>query len=157
MLACKKNPRGAERAHSWFHAVTVVHVSMIMASKRQYEEDCDISNLTPMKKSKTCEFFDGSLTDGKTAIRLYGFDPSIRNKLAKFDEDKTSLTLSNCEIKPSRRGDQLEVRLTKATEIKKSEKNFEIQKTVIKEKINIIELEGLLPFQCVAVEAKLSR
>ena len=33
-----------------------------------------ISALSPMKKSRSCSYFDGEITDGKACMRLFGFD-----------------------------------------------------------------------------------
>ena len=33
-----------------------------------------VTSLTPMKKSKTCSYFDGDFTDGKGCMRMFGFD-----------------------------------------------------------------------------------
>ena len=37
-----------------------------------------VSSLLPMKKSKTCSYFDGQVTDGKACIRVFGFDVTVR-------------------------------------------------------------------------------
>ena len=33
-----------------------------------------VTSVSPMKKSRTCNYFDGEITDGKTSMRLFGFD-----------------------------------------------------------------------------------
>ena len=60
-----------------------------------------LSNLSPMKKLKTCCFFDGQLSDGKASVRFFGFDAGVRRKLLEFEETKQSVSLSNCEVKHS--------------------------------------------------------
>ena len=37
-----------------------------------------VTVVSPMKKGKTCEYFDGELADDKARIRLFGFDDNIR-------------------------------------------------------------------------------
>ena len=82
--------------------------------------------LSPMKKSKTCSYFDGEVTDGKACIRVFGFDAGVRKKLAFFQEAKDAVMISNCEVKNSRKGKELEVLVSKNTELCKSEKQFDI-------------------------------
>lgn len=45
-----------------------------------------VNAVSPMKKSKTCSFFDGEITDGKACMRVFGFDASVRRKLVEFEE-----------------------------------------------------------------------
>ena len=68
-----------------------------------------VTSLSPMKKSKTCSYFDGDLTDDKGCMRIFGFDAGVRKKLALFEESKDAVALSNCKVKTSRKGQELEV------------------------------------------------
>ena len=45
-----------------------------------------VQSVSPMKKSKTCSYFDGEVTDGKSTVRVYGFDCGVRRKLVEFGE-----------------------------------------------------------------------
>ena len=97
---------------------------MAKRSRATAEEECDVSDvskpspnakihgiitcISPMKKSKTCDFFDGEISDGKSSIRLFG---SVRKQL--FQNRQSPVSISNCEVKNSRRGNQLEVCLCK--------------------------------------------
>lgn len=67
-----------------------------------------VSSMSPMKKTKTCSYFDAKITDGKASMRLYGYDSGVRRKIIEGGSG-ASISLSNCEIKKSRMGDQLEV------------------------------------------------
>ena len=114
------------------------------------------SSLSPMKKSKTCSFFDGEVTDGKQTMRLFRFDTSVWRKLVEFDESKDTVALSNCEVKRSYKGEQLEILVTKRTDIEKSEKVFNIDSTNrnMGKIIILKEVGSLAPFQRVTVEVK---
>lgn len=97
-----------------------------MANKRRREEEDEfdvsdiarpspkakvrgvVSTISPMKKSKTCSYFDGELTDGKATMRIFGFDGSVRRKLLE-EGSGSAVAITNCEIKKARRGEQLEV------------------------------------------------
>lgn len=67
-----------------------------------------VSCISPMKESKNCSYFDGNFTDGKASLRLFGFDSSVRRKLVESGYG-ASITISNCEVKKSRIGEELEV------------------------------------------------
>ena len=53
-----------------------------------------ISTLFPIKKGCKSNYFDGSVSDGKSNIRLVGFNPSqrirMKNKDEESDEEQTS-------------------------------------------------------------------
>lgn len=70
-----------------------------------------VNMLSPMKQSKSCSFFDGKISDGKSSMRLFGFDSGVRRKLLSAEESKNPVALVNCEVKHSRHGQELEVRL----------------------------------------------
>ena len=118
-----------------------------------------VESLSPMKKSKTCSYFDGHITDGKATMRVFGFDSGVRRKLVEFEDSKKAVALTNCEVKKARRGEDLEVLVTKKTEVEKSEKVFEVKSVPAETKkmgkiIMLKELTGLAPFQVVSVEVK---
>ena len=63
--------------------------------------------VSPMKKSKTRSYFDGDVTDGKSTMRVYGFDCGVCRKLVEFGESRNAVVMSNCEMKLSRKGEEL--------------------------------------------------
>lgn len=73
-----------------------------------------VNLVSPMKKSKTCPYFDGEFSDGKSTMRLFGFDSGVRRKLLEAEEKNKPVALVNCEVKQSRFSQQLEVRLASA-------------------------------------------
>lgn len=117
-------------------------------SKRAVEEDVSdvlqpsanaavqgvLTEVSPMKKSKTCNYFDGELADGKSSMLLFGFDTGVRRKLAEFGESKQSVVLRNCEVKRSRKGTQLEILVTKRTEVQTSNKQFDVENDGLKKR-----------------------
>ena len=50
-----------------------------------------VTVVSPMKKDKTCEYFDGELADDKARIRLFGFDSNVRQKLLEHLQNKDSI------------------------------------------------------------------
>ncbi len=71
-----------------------------------------LSSLSPMKRSKTCLYIDGAVTYGKVSMRVFGLDSNVRRKLVEFDETTNPVAISNCEVKHSRMGEQLEALVT---------------------------------------------
>ena len=63
-----------------------------------------VLNSSPLKK-RGCTYFDGQITDGKTSMRLFGFDSSVRRRLTDLESDNTPVALLHCEIKKSRKGE----------------------------------------------------
>ena len=87
-----------------------------------------LTTLSPVKKSRTCNYFDGELTDGKLNMRLFGFDSAegVRRKLQVFQGKDATVMLSNCEVKRSRKGQQLEIFLGKESQVEVSAKKFDV-------------------------------
>ena len=67
-----------------------VDVSDVLETSSNFKIHGVISSLSPMKKAKNCSYFDGQITDGKSKIRLFGFDGTIRKRLADEEEDVVS-------------------------------------------------------------------
>ena len=123
-----------------------------------------VDSLSPMRSSKSssCSYFDGEITDGKATMRFFGFDAGVRRRLVEFEDSKKAVTLTNCEVKRARRGENLEVLVSKKTEVEKSEKVFEVESVPAKTKkmgkiIMLKELNDLVPYQVVSVEVKVVR
>lgn len=70
-----------------------------------------VQSVSLMKKNKTCAYFDGEISDGKSTMRSFGFDSSMQRKLVE-EGSGTTLVLSNCKVRKSRHRDQLEVQLS---------------------------------------------
>ena len=47
-----------------------------------------LKTLSPVKKGKTCRYFDGVLTDGTSTMRLVGFRQDQQKRLITFSENK---------------------------------------------------------------------
>ena len=85
-----------------------------------------VTSVSPIKKAKTSTFFHGEMINRKATIRVFGFDSGVRRRLADIGDSKSPVALLNCEVKNSRKGEELEVLVTKHTEILKSKKVFVI-------------------------------
>ena len=62
-----------------------------------------------MKKGKTSNFFHGNLTDGKTHLRVVGFQDAKRKRLVSYQNDSSAISLEHCKIKRARDSDDFEV------------------------------------------------
>ena len=119
-----------------------------------------VMSVSPMKKSRTCSFFDSEISDGKACMRVFGFDMGVRRKLVELEESKSAVALANCKVKHSRKGQEMEVLLTKHTDLLKSEKVFDISEGATKKfgkEIVLGTLTDIAPFQRVTLVAKAIR
>lgn len=116
-----------------------------------------LTELSPMKRSKRCSYFDGEISDEKKSMRFFGFDSSVRRKLIEYEEKKSPVVLSNCEAKLSAKNAELELLLTKRTEVEPSKKNFDVD-DINERKLGCLEklaaIDSLILFQRVSVEVK---
>ena len=113
-----------------------------MAQKRKLEEvddlDCldkpvpsailhgKLTSLSPIKKGRKSDYFDGRICDGRRKLRFVGFSEQQQKKMNDFFDNKDSIVLSDCEVKPSRQGVDMEVLLKRGTLIQKSPKKFDV-------------------------------
>ena len=67
-----------------------------------------VTEMSPMKKAKMCDYFDGELADDKARVRLFGFDDNIRKKLLEYQQNKDSVVIGKCEVKHARKCDELD-------------------------------------------------
>ena len=73
-----------------------------------------VQSVSPLKKSKTCSYFDSEVTNGKSTMRVYGFDCGVRRKLVEFGESRDAVVMSNCAVKRSQKGEELEILVTQS-------------------------------------------
>jgi hypothetical protein len=115
-----------------------------------------------MKKSRTCKYFDGEITDGKNNMRLFGFDSAegIRRKLQQFEGKNATITLSKCEVKRSCQGMTLEIFLGKDSRVDVSQKEFDVSalaSMMYGQTISLDQLPDLPQFHWVSVTIKALR
>ena len=116
-----------------------------------------VASLSPMKESTSgcSNFFDGQLTDGKTNLRLVGFDTSHQQRLAEFYEKHEPVALVNCKVKSSKWGSELEIMMGKHTQMLKSPSKFDVSTMhqPITE-VTLDQLERLQVYQRISVRIK---
>ena len=85
-----------------------------------------ITALSPLKKGRTCNYFEGSVSDDTDRTRFVGFSSSQRRLLSEFMERRKTVSIQDCQAKLARRGDKIELLLKGSTKIKASSKTFDI-------------------------------
>ena len=107
-------------------------------------------------------YFDGSLTDGTTTMRVVGFDTKLQQKLAYFKASDEPVAVLNCQVKEGKWTSDLEIHTRTSTDILKSPKKLDT--TSIIEKLpdlsEVIEVKneekmknGLIKQECVVSDS----
>ena len=71
-----------------------------------------LTSLSPVKKGRKQNYFEGKLSDGSSKLCFVSFDSRQQKKMSDMLMKKRAIEIKGCEIKPSRRGDKMEI-LTK--------------------------------------------
>ncbi len=139
-------------------------------AKRPLEEEFDVSTVavspnamihgvvacvSPMKRSKTCSYVDGEVTDGK---KTFGFDGAagVWRKLVEFEGKLQAISLSAGEVEKAHQGDRLEILVGKGTHVELSDKMFDVGDVAdvkLAKKIRLDQLSDMVQFQRVTVKA----
>ena len=130
-----------------------------MARKRSCEDIEQISNvdrpiastrlhgaitcLSPIKKGRKSLFFDGTLADATSKIRVVGFDAHQQRKLQEYHQNNVAVELDNCEVKSSTYGDGYEVMLKNSTAIKESPKKIDVPVSMVASVPKSITVDGI--------------
>ena len=116
-----------------------------------------LKTLSPVKKGKTCRYFDGVLTDGTSTMRLVGFRQDQQKRLITFSENKTPVSLQDCQIKVSRQGNQMEALLKNGTKIFPSTRKFDIpedEDADTSAAVTVAEIQEIQLFEKVSASVK---
>ena len=82
-----------------------------------------VSSLSPVKKGRNSDYFEGTVTDGISTVRLVGFKRSQQSKIQRF-MDKQQPILDDCEINKAGRGLRMKIMLKVPTAITSYPKKF---------------------------------
>ena len=82
--------------------MTIFYISAINKTSPCAKVNGIMKAISPMKKAKTCSYFDGKITDGKATLRVFGFDAGVRCKLVELEKNNEPVQLTNCKIQKSR-------------------------------------------------------
>lgn len=79
-----------------------------------------VTALSPLKKGRTCNYFDAFISDETERTHVVGFSGSQRRLLNQFMESREPVLIQDCQVKQARRGDKIEILLKGSTKIKAS-------------------------------------
>ena len=143
-----------------YYSTSPNNAKPVMARKRQFHEieDFDsveqpipsaslhgiVTSLSPLKKGVKSAYFDGTVSDGTSKLRVVGFSTKQQKLMEDFMVKKQPIQLTDCEVKRARRGDQMELLLKTTTAIHGSPKKIEVLSAYFEDnKTRVITLEGL--------------
>ena len=113
-----------------------------------------LKTLSPVKKGKHSNFFDGVLTDRTSKMRVVGFRSEHRRKLGTFSDSKDPVTLEDCQVKLSRQGHRMQALLKNTTKISPSAKTFNIPDEDQSGSVILAKVEDKPAFEKVTVVVK---
>ena len=119
-------------------------------------------SLSPVKKGRKQNYFEGTVTDGSSKLRLVGFDSGQQKLMSVMLPKKRTIEIRNCEIKPSRRGDQMEIIFLKGDSmINESTKKIDVSDVDFKDdnpdEIMLDALQSKYVFAMVTVSVKVQK
>ena len=87
---------------------------------------CIVTSLSPVTKGCKSVYFDGTVSDGASNMRLVGFNSKQQKQMEDFMSKRQPVQLTNFEIKQARRGNKMEILLKANTSIGESPKKIEV-------------------------------
>ena len=82
--------------------------------------------LSPLKKGRKCNYFEGTLPDESDKTRMVGFNSSQQKLLSKFMDKRQPIQIIDCEAKQAWRGEKMELLLKGTTKIIESHKKMDV-------------------------------
>lgn len=79
-------------------------------------------SVTRVKKGRKSTYFEGTITDGDSKVRLVGFHKGQQTKMSSLWKMKKVVRLNNCEIKRSHNSEKMDIILKSMTDIVESSK-----------------------------------
>ena len=116
-----------------------------------------IKSLSPMKKGRKCEFFEGKcyFNDKSSTSRFVGFSPKQLDTLKRMKDEKKPVHFDDIQVTKARRGDKMEFLVKSSTEINESPKMFN-QESFLEESnsCTIDQLDERQPYDKISVRIK---
>ena len=85
-----------------------------------------LTSISPVKKGRKQNYFEGKLSDGSSKVRFVGFDSKQQKSMSELLTKKRAIEIKNCEFKSSRRGDEMEILLKSDSKINASDKKIDV-------------------------------
>ena len=118
-----------------------------------------ITTVSPIKKGRlNTQFFDATLADMTSSVRLVGFTPQHQIQLNEMHKTNSPVELTNCVVKHSRQGQGFDVMLKSTLQIsKKLDMDAIMASTVETKLITLDMLQTLSQYEKVSVHVKILR
>ena len=120
-----------------------------------------LTSVSPVKKGRRTNYFEGTVSDGNSKLRLVGFDTKQQKRMDELMAKKKAIAKKNCEIKQSRRGDKMEILLKTDTSVGETAKKIEVSDMDFEddtpEVIKLDDLQSKYVFAKVTVNVKLKK
>ena len=117
-----------------------------------------VTTLSPIKKGRTTTFFDGTLADTSGRIRIVGFNADHQKFMKDFMNKREPVQLTDCQIKPARRGNDMEIMFKGTTKLQPPPKKFDISTFYFSDEgpaeISVAQLESFNDYDRVTVNIK---
>ena len=117
-----------------------------------------VTSLSPIKKGRTRNYFDGTISDGTSKLRLVGFNSKQRSLMSEFMEKKEAVALKDCQVQQARRGYDMEVLLKNSSAVVGSPKKLKVSMLEFEDDtpatILLQDLEGKSAFERISVNVK---
>ena len=104
-----------------------------------------VTSISPVKKGRKSAYFEATLADTTSMVRLVGFSNQHQIALNELHVNKSPVKITNCQVKPSRNGGQgFDILLNTDSEISVSAKKLEMESIMTTpEKPKLITLDTL--------------
>ena len=117
-----------------------------------------VTTLSPIKKGRTTNFFDGTLADSSGKMRIVGFNTDHQKIMREFMDKREPVQLTDCQVKPARRGTDMEIMFKGTTKLKPSPKKFDISTFHFGDEgpaeINLAQLHSFKDYDRITVNIK---
>ena len=118
-----------------------------------------VTSISPIKKGRlNTQFFDATLADTTSAVRLVGFSPQQQIQLNEIHKANSPVELTNCVVKHSRQSEGYDVMLKSNTQIRKSSRKLDMEtimaSTLDSKPITLDMLQTLPKYEKVSVNVK---
>lgn len=87
-----------------------------------------MSSVSPLKRGRTWNYFNGMITDGTKSVWVVRFNYSQQKTVKQFMDSKENVQFSDCEVKQPRKRESMEILLKGSTEIKGSPRKVSLSK-----------------------------
>ena len=76
-----------------------------------------VTSLSPLKKGRKSEYFDGTVCEGKNTRRVVAFSAEQLQQMQEFKKTRKGAYIKDCQIKPGFRGGEMEVVMKRGSSI----------------------------------------